>query len=567
MREKIIQLLQSFVPAGTPIEVSVPEEEKFGHYATNVAFALAKAERAAPMAVAKRLAGELAEAGRGLFARVEAAGNGFINFFLKDEALWGALENALERSETWGCGEEGAGKTVMVEYFQLNVAKVPHVGHLRSAVIGDALKRVFTARGYHAVSDTHVGDWGTQFGILLYGYRSLDEEARRALAAEPFEALNCLYQETNRRIEEQPELREAAKEEFAKLERGDAENRRIWEWMLNASMKKLGESAARLGLLPFDEHRGESAYERDMPPLVALAFEKGVAARKPDGAVVVDLTSEGLDEAVLVKSDGASTYLLRDLATIRYRKKQWDFFKNLYVVDVRQSHHFRQVFRVAELLGFEGVGASVHVDFGFMSLPEGAMSTRHGTTTPLNEVLDDIIERARTVIQEKNPALEEKDAVANAVGIGALKYFDLSHHRQSNVVFRGEEAISFEGNTGPYIQYTHARLKSILRKAGSDAVRAASPATELNADERALAALIARFPETVADVLIDFAPSMLANHLFALAQTANRFYHANPVLQEPDHAKKAARLTLVQAAALSLHNGLNLLGISALEKM
>lgn len=566
MREKITKLLQSLVPAGTPVAVSVPEDDKFGHYTTNVAFALAKVEHAAPMVIAERLAEELAEAGRDIFARVEVAGNGFINFFLKDETLRGILGNILKHPEAWGRGEEGNGKTVVVEYFQLNIAKVPHVGHLRSAVVGDALKRIFAARGYHAISDTHVGDWGTQFGILLYGYRSLNDEGRRALAEEPFEALNRLYQETNHLIEERPELREAAKEEFAKLERGDSENRHVWEWMLNASMKKLKESAARLGLLPFDEYRGESAYECDMPPLVALAIEKRVATKKPDGAVVVDLSNEGLDEAVLLKSDGASTYLLRDLATIRYRQARWNFFKNLYVVDVRQGHHFRQVFRVAELLGFEGVGASVHVDFGFMSLPEGAMSTRHGTATPLSEVLDDIVGRARAIIKEKNPALEEQDVIANAVGVGALKYFDLSHHRQSNIVFHGEEAISFEGNTGPYIQYTHARLKSILRKTGADGDMSV-PAIDLNAEERALAALIARFPEAVADVLIDFAPNVLANHLLTLAQAANRFYHAHPVLQEPDPTKKAARLILVQAAALTLCNGLSLLGISAPEKM
>lgn len=566
VKDIVHKAIAEHVPVSTAVEIFVPEHTEHGDYSTNVAFALAKAEGKSPRDSALALQAKLEESAKGVFSKIEVAGGGFLNVWLTDTVIQNALREAVARPDAWGTSDVGKGETVMVEYFQLNVAKIPHVGHLRSAVIGDALKRIFTALGYHAISDTHVGDWGTQFGILLLGYKSLAEHERAAIERDPLNGLSALYVATNARIDADPTLRDSAKEAFAKLERGDAENRTLWEWMVTVSMQKLEENRALLGLLLFDEHRGESSYEADMPPIVRDALARNIATKKIDGAVIVDLTAEGLDEAVLTKSDGASTYLLRDLATIRYRREHWYFAKNLYVVDVRQAHHFQQVFRVAELLGFEGVGESVHVSFGFMSLPEGAMSTRAGNVVSLTDVVAETIARARAIISEKNPTLPNADAVARTIGIGALKYFDLSHHRASDIVFDRDASLSFEGNTGPYLQYTYARLTGIATKAGK-ATEADIQSGVWDESERAFAAHIIQFPDAVTSVLDGYAPSVLARYLFELAQRANRFYHTHPVSQAGDEATLKRRRALVKAAATTLSRGLFLIGIEAPKEM
>ncbi len=591
IKEAISQSIKKVFPEVEmpDFSISAPEHPEQGDYASNAALILGKQVKTPPMKVAELLmqqikngkwrmehrtldAGSLTSQGRETSAmedgkwRMEIKPPGFLNFFIKDNALIEHLNRLLENSDSWGKNNAKKNKTIIVEYFQLNIAKRPHVGHLRSAVIGDAVKRMLLSQGYNAVSDTHVGDWGTQFGILLKAYKEYGDKKILA-AADPFAELEKLYSAENERIEKDPELREQAKEEFARLERGDSQNRAIWEEMLAVSMKKLNESAERLGLLPFDEHRGESAYEKDMLPIVESALIKEIAKKQYDGSVVVDLAAEGLDEAVLTKSDGASTYLLRDLATIRYRKERWNFHKNLYFVDVRQSHHFKQLFRVAELLGFEGVGESAHVVYGFMTLPEGAMSTRKGNAISLDAVIDEAVRRARAAIGEKNPELKNPDTIAQQIGLGALKYFDLSRHRTSDIAFRWDEALAFEGNTGPYLQYTHARLKSILRKVGESPSVSFPPGISPDPLERRTLVSVFRFPDAVEDALADFTPNTFANYLHDLAQIANEFYHSHPVLKETDNEKRAFRIALILAIALTLKKGLHLLGIEAPEEM
>ncbi|TSC78146.1 MAG: arginyl-tRNA synthetase [Parcubacteria group bacterium Gr01-1014_33] len=543
--------------------VEIPENPEHGDYATNAALILAHTLKQSPMEIVALLSVEL-EAKNPELRKIEVVPPGFINFILSDKELLARIEGVLQNPDEWGKSKDGQGKTVMVEYLQLNIAKRPHVGHLRSAVIGDAIKRTLDSQGYHAVSDTHVGDWGTQFGILLWAYKQADKDTKKKIEEDPFSQLEVLYQTANK----DENANEFGKAEFAKLEKGDTENRKIWQWMVEISMEKLEESASRLGLLSFDEHKGESSYENDMPAIVTLTLEKGVAKKTEEGAVIVDLENEGLDQAILVKSDGASTYLLRDLATIKYRKEHWNFWKNLYLVDVRQSHHFKQVFRVAELLRFEGVNESEHVEYGFMSLPTGAISTRAGNIISLEAVCDEAIHRAREVIKEKNPDLENANVVAHKVGIGALKYFDLSHNRRSDIIFKWDEALSFEGNTGPYIQYTYARLKSILRKTtDQDVEHSVSNTIGLDSLEHRLVAAGLRLGETIEDALEDFMPNILANYLYNLAKLANEFYHSHPVLQESDPAKKQFRLSLISLVALTLAKGLSLLGIDAPEEM
>ncbi|MDP3727355.1 MAG: arginine--tRNA ligase [bacterium] len=581
------RILPSFdVP---PFSVSAPEDGSHGDYATNAALIIAKAVGRAPMEVAELIAARLkaypASSGTEVMAAVEAAAPGFVNITLSDQLLSGALASALAGPDNWWKSDIGKGKTVRVEYFQLNIAKRPHVGHLRSAVIGDAVKRMLLAFGYDAKSDTHVGDWGTQFGILLHAYKQKlksDPGFQERITDDPFGELQKLYIDVHKDIgvftpaagQDLPvisakyaDLVNAGKEEFAKLERGSPENLGIWGWMLQISLEKLEVSIHRLGLLPFDMHRGESFYEDKMAPIAELALQKGVAKKTTDGAVVVDLAADGLDEAVLLKSDGASTYLLRDLATLRYMKETLNFSENLYVVDIRQAHHFRQLFRVAELLGFEGVNESKHVEFGFMTSPEGALSTRKGTAISLDEVMNEARDRALMVIREKNPDLANPEAVAEMVGLGALKYFDLSHHRRSDYVFQWDNALAFEGATGPYLQYTHARLKSILCKYGKEIEKWENKRLELDAVEHRLLAAMLRLPEAIEDALKGYAPNVIANYLHALAQFANEFYHSHPVMQEPDAAKRELRLAIVAGVADTLKSGLYILGITAPEEM
>ncbi len=567
MFRKLIQgEIAKLAPEGTNFSVEAAENPEHGDYASNVAMALAKSLGKNPKEVAEDLKEKLlSNRAAKWIEKIEIAGPGFLNFFISKDSLASSLQDILKDEKKWGTSDVGKNKKVIVEYFQLNIAKRPHIGHIRSAVIGDAIKRMLLAFGYNAISDTHVGDWGTQFGILLLAWKESGRSPAELKTGDPFSILEDLYIAENERMEKEPERRERAKEEFAELERGDKENRKIWEQMVSVSIKKLEDSVDRLGILKFDEHKGESSYEKDMPAIVDLALEKGVAL-KEDGAVLVNLEKEGLDKAILIKSDGASTYLLRDLATIKYRKAEYNFYKNLYLVDVRQEHHFKQVFKVAELLGFEGVGESEHVSYGFMSLPEGAISTRKGQTISLDDVLNEAETRALKTIEEKNSELKNKEEVAKMVGLGALKYFDLSHNRHSDIVFKWDEALSFEGNTGPYVQYTHARLKSILRKAGHGGGKI-NENIEMDKTERELVVLLSRFPEAIEDALSVYMPNLLANYLFQLAQKANEFYHSHPVMQEADESKKQFKLSLIGAISLILKKGLYLLGIDSPEEM
>ncbi len=559
--------------------VEVPENREHGDYATNVAMALAKTMKKPPREIAEEIAAII---NNEKIEKVEVASPGFINVRIKDSFLLSSMKKV---DTNWGRSNEGNAKTVIVEYFQLNIAKRPHVGHLRSAVIGDALKRMFAWRGYRVISDTHVGDWGTQFGILIYALKQVSSGIKKKIEEEPFvhyEALYNLFHQAMENTEIRDRMKregwaneetdfdhilEKGKKEFSNLEKGDPpENREIWRHIRAVSMEKLKENARRLGLEEFSEHKGESEYEEDMPSIVDEVLKNVSQAKKgKDGSVIVGLSDEGLDDAVLIKSDGASTYLLRDLATIKYRKKKYNFFQNLYVVDVRQSHHFKQLFRVAELLRWGGAGESIHIEFGLMSLPEGALSSRGGNTISLESLIGEAEKRAGEVIREKNPHLEDSDEVAKKIGLAALKYFDLSHNRKSNIIFKLDDALLFEGNTGPYLQYTYARFRSILKKSGMSTT--VSDSLPLDSAEHTLLLTLLRFPEAIEDALKSYMPNILTNYLFLLAGLSNEFYHSHPVLKESDAEKRSFRCALVNATSQTLKNGLSLLGISAPEEM
>lgn len=566
---------------GVLTTLSVPDV-RFGDYSTNLALILSKKLKQSPKDIAQKIVAEVLKADvQGFLEEVSEAG-GFINFKLSAKYLISNLQNIVEQKELFGASLNGQGKTVVVEYFQNNVAKPPHVGHLRSAVIGDCLLRVLRSQGFRAISDTHIGDWGVQFGILLSAYKEFIKNGgdKKQIATDPINELNKLYVGMSGKIEADESLRDLGKAEFIKLEKGDTENRMLWQWFVDESLQDFERYRKLLGLLPFDHNLGESFYEDHMPKVIKEFEDKKLITIGTDGEKYVDLEKYGLGRCIIVKSDGGTTYHTRDFACYIYRRKEFNFYKNIYVVDNRQSHHFKQLFKVLELAGYPTSEDSLHVDFGFMSLPEGAISTRKGTTISLKNLTDEAQSRALQVIQEKNPELQNKEVVAKEVALSAIKYFDLSHNRKTEIVFTWDKALSFEGNTGPYLQYTHARIYGILRKDPSFGRHPDTKRSEregsfqkisnnqiFNFQEQSVLRKLVKYPEIVSQVAEDLLPNNLCNYLFELSQVFNQFYENCPVQAEKDDQIKNLRLGICSAVAQVISNGLYLLGIESLEEM
>jgi arginyl-tRNA synthetase len=553
------------------LEITVPEP-RFGDYSSNAALVLSKQLKKNPKELAAQIIEQVLklDENKNLASATEAGG--FINFSLAPQVYLQNLNKIIEQRDLYGCSIMGEGKTVVVEYFQNNVAKPPHVGHLRSAVIGDSLLRILRSQGYKAISDTHIGDWGVQFGILIYAYKTMGDKA--LIEKHPINELNKLYVAMSAKIKVDESLRDKGKQEFVKLEQGDTENRELWQWFVRVSLEDFEAYRKLLDVLRFDHNLGESFYEDKMPAVLEEFKSKGLVTVGESGEQYVDLEAYGLGRCILVKSDGATTYHMRDFATYIYRKEKFKFFKNIYVVDNRQAHHFKQLFKVLDLAGYPASQDSEHVDFGFMSLPEGAISTRKGTTISLQNLLDEGHKRALAIINEKNPELENKDAVAKLVALAAIKYFDLSHNRKSEIVFTWDKALSFEGNTGPYLQYTHARIHGIFRKLATDEnlslkdlISDSQITLALTAADSSILQKLIQFSDVVAQVSQDYLPNLLCNYLFELAQLFNFFYQGTPVLKEKDLELRKFRLRLVMGVAQIIDNGLNLLGIEAPEEM
>jgi arginyl-tRNA synthetase len=538
---------------GEKITISYPEPA-FGDYSTNAALILSKPAKMNPQELAKKIIENIS---LDYFDRVEIAGPGFINFFIKTDFLI---------AETGIVAEQGLipqkpkSEKILVEYFQPNIAKPLHIGHLQNAIIGDTVKRCLIYLGYQVESETHMGDWGTQFGLLIMAYKLSDKKDEIAL--DPIPRLNALYVEINKEIENDKSLYEKAKLEFVKLEQGDEENRRIWKMFVDWSMEKFLRINDLMDILPFDHHWPESFYEDKMPVVLEKLKQKKLLVESK-GAQIVNLEELGLGVAVIVKSDGGTIYALRDLATFIYRKSL-GYKKQIYVVDNRQSHAFRQLFKMLELMGESDPGEAIHVDYGFTSFKGSVLSSRKGNMILAEDVISQANDKVAKIIQEKNPDLKDKQSTISAVTKGALKYFILSHNRHSDIEFDWDEALNFDGNTGPYLQYVHARLSSILRKEKPEGKLGD---VELTATERQIMLELTKFTDIVEESMRDYMPNSLTNYLFELAGLINKFYHESPVLKESDPNKKLFRLVLISACKQILAKGLDLLGIRALEEM
>lgn len=538
------------------ITVVPTTSEEFGDYQCNHAMAAAKALKKPPRQVA-----ELVVKHAGTHAaveRMEIAGPGFINIFLKRAWLESALAGVDEDTRC-GVPFAGRGRTVLLDYSSPNVAKPMHIGHIRSTVIGNALDRMHRFLGFRVLADNHLGDWGTQFGILIVGYRNFVNP--EALATEPVEELERVYVKSYERSREDAEWLQQARQELVKLQAGDPENRRLWQQFVELSLREFDHIYQRLGV-KFDLVRGESHYNDRLADVVRRLRERGIA-RESEGATVAFLEEEKLPPCIVQKSDGGFNYATTDLATLESRLAEFKPDKIVYVTDERQQLHFRQVFAIARLLG---VAADLqHVWFGLMRLPEGTFSTRQGNVIKLEKYLDEAESRALAVVKEGSPEMDEsrQREVARAVGIGAVKYADLSQNPQSVVTFTWEKALALDGNSAPYLQYAYARIASV-----QDKYREQYPGSSLDAMpfllgqpvERTLAVAVLRFPETVVKAAEGYRPNMLADYLYNLAAVYSTFYQNVPFLKAPDGIRES-RIRLCRVVARILKQGLDLLGI------
>lgn len=539
------------------VRVQPATDSRFGDFQCNDAMQAAKTLRKPPRAVAEAALAALPLPP--MLAKAEIAGPGFINLTVHPEWLAEQVA-ALSAAPRFGIPDAGRGKTVVIDYSSPNVAKPMHIGHIRSTVIGNAIDRMYRALGYRVIADNHLGDWGTQFGLLIQGYRAfLSDAEREALTVE---ALERVYVQSYNRSKEDPAWLEGCKAELVKLQRGDAENRAIWERFIAISRGEFERVYARLGV-GFDLWRGESFYNDILPETVRLLEERGLAVES-EGARVVKLEEEGMPVCIVRKSDGGYNYATTDIATVRSRVAEFAPDRIVYVTDERQQLHFRQFFAVCAKLGC--TTHLEHVWFGLMRLPEGTFSTRQGNVIKLEALLDEAERRALEIIRASGSGgmtEEEQRALAAVIGIGAIKYADLSHDPQTLIVFTWEKALALEGNSGPYLQYAYARVCSLLDKYAAQVPGADPLANALRLEEpieKELALRLMQFPAAVVRAAEAYKPSVLADYLFGLSQTYSSFYQRSPVLKaEP--AVRDSRVRLCAMVAQVLAEGLGLLGI------
>ena len=539
--------------------IEVPPDFKMGDYAFPC-YTLSKALKKSPNVIASELSKTLPSVSPVI--EIRAIGP-YLNFFI-DRTMFSemVLKKVCEEHDYYGSSSTGAGKRVVIDYSSPNIAKHLAVHHLRSALIGNAICHVYKTLGYTCIGINHLGDWGTQFGQLMVAYKRWGSED--AYKSYTVTDLNNLYVKFHQEAEKNPPLEGEAREWFKKLEAGDPEARELWQRFKDISLKEFQKIYDMLGI-HFDAFVGESFYNTMVADTVTRAKEKGLT-RVSEEALIVDLEPYGMPPCLLRKKDDATLYATRDIAAAEYRQKTYNFDKMIYVVGSEQKLHFKQVFKVLELMGYEWGSHCVHVDFGLMKFKDSKMSTRKGTVVLLEDLLSEAIERVKQIIEEKNPLLENKDTVARDVGIGAIIFADLSAKRNKDVVFDWNEALNFDGETGPYVQYTHARLCSILRKYGK-AVTTRIDYGMLKEDETTvLLKSLEQFPSVILRASEFYEPSLISNYLIDVCSNLNRFYNTHRVLADDEELARA-RILLVDATRQVLKNGLKILGINALEQM
>ena len=565
LKEEIAKLISEQVADLTEEEIrgmiETPQDQKMGDYAFPC-FRLAKVLRKAPPLIAKDIADAIRD--NDIFSDVQQV-NAYVNMFIsKEEFVEEVVEEVMAKGDEYGRSNVGEGKPVIVEFSSPNIAKPFHIGHIRSTVIGNSINLLWDAMGYKVTRINHLGDYGPQFGKMIVAYRHWgnEEDVRR----EPIKTLLHYYTKFHEEAEKDPSLDDEARETFAKLEQGGKEETELWQWFRDESLKEFKRVYNMLGI-EYDSYAGESFYSDKMPAVVQELKDKNLLVES-NGAEIVDLEPYGLTPSPILKSDGSTLYITRDLACAKYRKATYDFYKNIYVVASQQNLHFQQLKKILELMGYEWSKDIIHVPFGLVSLEEGTMSTRHGRVVFLEDVLNRAIDETREIIKEKGVATDNIEETAKQVGVGAVVFNELSNNRIKDYVFSWKQVLDFNGETGPYVQYTYARCASILRNAGDDAKDLSGFDPSYITGEAAYT--LAKEIYALTDVIIEagekYEPSILTRHIVDMAQAFNKFYHDEHILTD-DKEERKAKLALVVAAKTAIKNGLRLLGMEAPERM
>ena len=546
------------------IDIQNSTKKEFGDFQTNFAMMSSKLIAKNPREIANTIIENFEK--NDIIEKLEVAGPGFINIFLKNSFLNEEIKK-LE-NEKYDFSFLNIDKTVIIDYSSPNIAKRMHIGHLRSTIIGDSIKRILNFLGFKTLADNHIGDWGTQFGKLIVAYKNwLD---KKAYEEDPIGELERIYVLFSDKAKKDPTLEDEAREELKKLQLGNEDNQKLWKEFIDISLKEYNKVYERLDV-NFDYYYGESFYN-DMMPSVLEELKKKNIAREDQGALVVFFEDDKLPPAIVQKKDGSFLYTTSDLATMKFRKNELKVDEAVYLTDDRQQNHFKQVFEIGKMLGEPYDYKKTHIVFGIMRFGDQIFSSRSGNTIRLVDLLDEAKKQVKKVIDEKNPNIpeEEKEKIAETIGSGAIKYFDLSQNRTSDITFTWEKVLNFEGNTGPYLQYTYVRIMSIFRKLEEENINVENTdivLDEMAGIERELASELLKFPQAVVKSYENFRPNIIADYLFDTAKLFNSFYNSSSILKEEDKQVMDARILLAKKTAFVLKEGLELLGIKTVNRM
>ncbi|WP_311481201.1 arginine--tRNA ligase [uncultured Anaerococcus sp.] len=538
--------------------IEIPPQENMGDYSFPC-FQLAKTLRKNPAQIATELASTLDLED---FAEVKNVGP-YINFFLDRKKFENQVINAIiEKKENYGKSDMGKGKTAIVEFSSVNIAKPFHIGHIRSTVIGDALRNIHEFLGYDTIATNYIGDYGTQFGTMIAAYKLWGDDDK--LNKNPIKELLNLYVRYNTEASENEEMMEVARQEFKNLEEGEEEATRLWSWFKEISFNEF-DRVYKLLDIDFDNYKGEAYYSKYMPAILEELKEKNLLVES-DGAQIIDLSEFDLPPSIIIKSNGSSAYITRDIATAINRKKEYNFDENLYVVATQQNLHFQQLWRILELMGYDLYKGCKHISFGMVSLKDQTLSTRKGQVVFLEDVLNKAIDKTREIMESREDTVDNIDEVSRIVGIGAVKFQELYNNRIKDYVFDWDEVLNFDGETGPYVQYTYARAKSVLRKAGFDEIKPLEIEKITGDEEFTLVKKLAGFEDVVVKAKEKYEPSLITRHLTDIAKSFNKFYNSSKIMVD-DEKLKEERLALAYATSVVIKIALGLLGIKTVEKM
>ena len=538
--------------------IEIPPQETMGDYSFPC-FQLAKTLRKNPALISKEIASEIELED---FAEIKNVGP-YINFFLDRKKFENEVINTIiDKKENFGRSDMGKGKTVVLDFSSVNIAKPFHIGHIRSTVIGDAIRNIHEFLGYNTVASNYIGDYGTQFGTMIAAYKLWGDDDK--LNQNPIQELLNLYVRYNSEASENEEMMNVAREEFKKLEEGEEEATRLWSWFKEISFKEF-DRVYKLLDIEFDNYKGESYSSKYIPEVIDELKEKNLLVES-DGAQIIDLSAYDMPPSIIIKSNGSSAYITRDIATAIVRKKEYDFDENLYVVATQQNLHFKQLWKILELMGYDLYKGCKHIPFGMVSLKDQTLSTRKGQVVFLEDVLNKAIAKTREIMENRDDTVENIDEVSKIVGIGAVKFQELYNNRIKDYVFDWDEVLNFDGETGPYVQYTYARAKSVLRKAGVDEIKPIDIEKITNDEEFSLVKKLAGFEDIVIKAKEKYEPSLITRHLTEIAKSFNKFYNSAKIMVE-DEKLKEERLALAYATAIVIKTALGLLGIKTVEKM